>query len=65
MCGISKQAIKSLSKFGKFHNHGGAQSMGAIDLSAIGELSGLLAWGAALLYGGALVLIGCVLHRIQ
>jgi hypothetical protein len=39
--------------------------MGAIDLSAIGELSGLLAWGAALLYGGALVLIGCVLHRIQ
>jgi hypothetical protein len=43
----------------------GRYSMGAIDLSVIGELSGLLAWGAALLYGGALVLIGCVLHRIQ
>jgi hypothetical protein len=39
--------------------------MGAIDLSVIGELSGLLAWGAALLYSGALVLIGCVLRKIQ
>jgi hypothetical protein len=39
--------------------------MGAIDLSVIGELSGLLAWGAALLYGGALVLTGVVLARVR
>jgi hypothetical protein len=39
--------------------------MGAINLSVIGELSGLLAWGAALLYGGALVLAGVVLVRVR
>jgi hypothetical protein len=43
----------------------GRYSMGAIDLSVIGELSGLLAWGAALLYSGALVLVGVVLVRVK
>jgi hypothetical protein len=39
--------------------------MGAIDLSVIGELSGVLAWGAALLYGGALVVVGVVLVKVR
>jgi hypothetical protein len=31
----------------------------------IGELSGVLTWGAALLYGGALIVVGVVLARVR